>query len=187
MRRTDKNMVAQAPSPVQNGSQATTEFEKRQRKLPHWEQPGAVYFITITQPEDTSPPLTHPLVANILTRALHHGDGKRYDLYAYVLMPDHVHMIIRPLKRGKGTVPLSEIMQSLKGATAHRVNSALQRRGQLWLDESYDRIIRDKEEYREKMRYLEANPVRAGLVERADQWAWTWPPLRDEGPAVEGA
>ncbi len=160
------------------GGQVTQHFDKRRRHLPHWEQPGAVYYITFAVADGVSVCLSDAPAVDILVEALHHDDGRRYELRAYVVMPDHVHMILMPLRRGKGTVPLSEIMKALKGATAHRMNAALGRRGRLWQDESYDRIIRDAKEHRQKLRYIQNNPVRAGLVDRADEWPWTWPPLR---------
>jgi len=160
------------------GGQTTEQFEKRRRHLPHWEQPGAVYYITFALAGGVSVRLSDTPTVDILVEALHHDDGTRYELHAYVVMPDHVHAILMPLRRGKGTVPLSEIMKALKGATAHRINAALGRRGRLWQDESYDRIIRHAKEYRQKLRYIQNNPVRAGLVDRADEWPWTWPPLR---------
>jgi len=161
--------------------EVTKEFERRRRDLPHWEQPGAVYAIRFATARAVRACVTDPAVAEIVTKALHHDDGKRYDLHAYVLMPDHVHVVLRPLRRDQGTVPLREIMKALKGSSAHRINTALGRRGSFWRDESYDHIIRSAREYRATIRYMQANPVRLGLVERADQWPWTWPPLTDQG------
>ena len=159
-------------------TRATTDFERRRRHLPHWEQPGAVYYITFALREGVRAQLSEAQLARLVVDALHHDHGTRYELHTYVIMPDHVHVILRPVRRGKGTVPLSEIMKTLKGVTAHRINAALGRRGPLWRDESHDRIIRNPTEYAQKVRYIETNPVVAGLVERADDWPWTWPQLR---------
>jgi len=154
---------------------ATRQFEKRRRNLPHWEDPGAVYFITVCARRQVGMVLARADIADVIAAAIHHDDGRRYDLHAYVVMPDHFHMVVHPRPRGDGFVPLSEIMQVLKSVTARRINQLLGRSGRLWQDESYDRIIRDEEEYGSKREYIEANPVTAGLVERTADWPWTWP------------
>ncbi len=152
-----------------------TEFEQRQRNLPHWEEPDAVYFITVAVRHELGSILARPEVARAVVASLRHDNGRTYDLQAYVLMPDHMHMIIQPMPRDAGCVPLSEIMQALKGATSHRINRTLGRRGAFWQVESHDRIIRNGREYDDKWHYLRANPVVAGLVDRAEDWPWTWP------------
>jgi REP element-mobilizing transposase RayT len=156
----------------------TTQFERRHGDLPHWEEPGAIYAIRFSTAGGFEGSVTDAALAKIVASALHCDDGRRYELHAYVLMPDHVHVVLRPLRRGGGAVPLAEVTHALKGVTAHRINAHMGRRGPVWRDESYDRIIRDSREYHETISYIEANPVRAGLVGRADEWPWTWPPSR---------
>ncbi|MEK6571384.1 MAG: hypothetical protein AABZ61_08450 [Bacteroidota bacterium] len=72
----------------------------------------------------------------------------------------------------------------IKGYTAHKINELLGRKGALWLDESYDRSVRDREEYEEKAKYIFENPVKAGLVKRGEDWKW-WrpgiPPPKEDG------
>ena len=69
---------------------------------------------------------------------------------------------------------LSKIMQSLKRHTARQANIVLGREGPFWQDESYDRVIRDNEEYFRTVRYVLENPVKAGLVLQWNEWQWTY-------------
>jgi putative transposase len=69
---------------------------------------------------------------------------------------------------------LSTIMDAVKGASAHLINRAIGRRGHLWVDESFDRIIRAGENLRKKCEYICQNPVRADLVTHPDDWPWLW-------------
>ena len=85
-------------------------------------------------------------------------------------MPDHVHLILTPYE----SMPLSRILDAIKGASAHLINRALRRRGHLWQDESFDRIVRANEDLQKKVQYTCDNPVRAGLVMTADEWPWLW-------------
>jgi REP element-mobilizing transposase RayT len=88
-------------------------------------------------------------------------------------MPNHVHAVIEPL------VPVVKITKSIKGFTSRGVNRILKRTGEpLWQDETYDRWIRGPEERNRIIRYVEENPVAAGLVETAEQWRWSsaWKP-----------
>jgi putative transposase len=71
---------------------------------------------------------------------------------------------------------LSKILQSIKGFTAREINKLRGTKGSLWLDESYDRIIRDYDEYLEKWQYIRHNPVRAGLCEVPEAYLWLWEP-----------
>ncbi len=90
-------------------------------------------------------------------------------------MPDHVHLVFSPLSHGDGEpYTLAEIMSGIKGASAHTVNRLLGRKGQVWEEESFDRLLRAEEKVREKAEYICANPVRANLVAQEDDWPWLW-------------
>jgi putative transposase len=92
----------------------------------------------------------------------------RFDLLAYVVMPNHVHILLEP------HAPLPGITRGLKGATARAANSILGRTGgPFWQDESFDHWVRNASE-RERIRhYIEWNPVRAGLVTKPGDWQWS--------------
>jgi putative transposase len=81
---------------------------------------------------------------------------------AWVIMPDHVHWLFQLTDK----VDLSSVMKQLKARSAHSVNAYLNRKGPLWQKAFYDHGVRDGEDIRGIARYIVANPVRAGLVEK---------------------
>jgi REP element-mobilizing transposase RayT len=109
-------------------------------------------------------------VASMLAAALQYGETCRqlYHLHAWVIMPNHVHVVLAP----RAAVP--SIMRWLKGRTGRMANRILGRTGMpFWQEESFDHWLRSAEELREAIDYVEGNPVKAGLVETKEQWAWS--------------
>ena len=104
--------------------------------------------------------------------AMHHFDGQRYELGSYVVMPNHVHGIVRPLVCDEE--PLERILQSWKRHAARQINRHLGLTGHLWQEESFDRIIRDEEHLWRAIQYIGANPSKAGLT-RDQCPAWIRP------------
>jgi 5-methyltetrahydrofolate--homocysteine methyltransferase len=102
-----------------------------------------------------------PEIAAIIRDALLHFDGGRYDLGAWCVMPNHVHVIMAP-REGHS---LSDILHSIKRHSAREANKALGRSGDFWQKESYDHIIRDAEDYWNQRDYVLRNPKAAGLEE----------------------
>jgi REP element-mobilizing transposase RayT len=142
------------------------------RNLPHIEKGSRAHFITF----DTClrwelPPLARDLV---LKHCLH-DNGSKMRLYIAVVMPDHVHMIFMPLEtEHHETYSFEELVGAIKGASAHSVNKALKRSGNVWQDESFDHVIRHAESMEAKIRYVRENPVRKGLVSRPEDYKWLW-------------
>jgi REP element-mobilizing transposase RayT len=92
-------------------------------------------------------------------------------------MPDHVHMIFTPLRNTDGdTFTFAEVLNSIKGASAHSINKALRRTGRVWFDESLDHVLRSQESLTSKIEYVRMNPVRKGLVVRPGDYPWLWQP-----------
>jgi len=111
--------------------------------------------------------LENPSVAEIVAQAILHGADSRkfYELYPWVIMSNHVHLLILPL------VAIATITRWLKGSTAHEANRLLGRTGYpFWQAESYDRYVRDEREFVRIANYIEANPVSAGLVASPELW-----------------
>jgi REP element-mobilizing transposase RayT len=106
-------------------------------------------------------PLRKPQCANHIVTAMHHFDGQRYELGCYVVMPNHVHAIVRPTD--SKAQPLEMILKSWKSYSGRRINDLECRSGELWQDESYDRIIRDEEHLWRTIQYIGRNPQLAGL------------------------
>jgi REP element-mobilizing transposase RayT len=89
-------------------------------------------------------------------------------------MPNHIHLVCTPFFTGDDPVPLSEILQSLKGYTARKANLLLGRQGVFWQHESYDHVVRDSEEFARVVKYVLENPRRAGL---SDRWIYCRYPI----------
>lgn len=93
---------------------------------------------------------------DVIQECLLHFRGQRYDLYAYSVMNDHVHAIVRPLEHFE----LSKIIHTWKPYTAHQINRLRGLTGMVWQDESMTRIIRSEDELNQKLEYVLTNPQR---------------------------
>jgi len=91
-------------------------------------------------------------------------------------MPDHVHLVLTPLinRYRHEIVSLVEIMQAIKSATAHQINKSSGKRGLVWQEESFDRVVRSAESLDAKIAYILENPVRQGLVQDWRDYRWIW-------------
>ncbi len=102
----------------------------------------------------------------VVEQALLHFNGERYNLHAWVVMPNHVHVLLTPM----GDYTLSSILHSWKSWSAKVINTRLGRSGALWMPEYFDRAIRDQEHFDRVVRYIHENPVKAGLCSVADEY-----------------
>ncbi|HTS78674.1 MAG TPA: transposase [Bryobacteraceae bacterium] len=145
------------------------------RNLPHWHPAGRPLFITWrlagTYPKKhRSGPawLWRPEIAGCVLDCLREHAGSRYELHAFVVMPDHVHVLLTP------SAEPSVITGAIKGKSSRIANTILQRTGSpFWQDESFDHWIRSRAEFEETRSYIEANPVRAGLVSAPEEWPYS--------------
>ena len=147
------------------------KYEYR-RRLPHYQKVGRVLFVTFCKsaPDDFSPEARDSVMQHCL-----HDDGKRFQLYAVVVMPDHVHLVLTPLRDEKGwPYALPSILKRLKGTSARSVNKLLSSRGPVWQEESFDHVLRSQESLEEKLEYVRQNPVRRGLAEKPEDYEWLW-------------
>jgi REP element-mobilizing transposase RayT len=108
-------------------------------------------------------------LAEIVERALAHFQGQRYDLHAWVVMPNHVHAVLTPYD-GHG---VARILHSWKSFTATAINRCIGRTGQLWQHESFDHLVRDQESLVRLVCYVEENPVAAGLCQHPEEWPFS--------------
>jgi putative DNA methylase len=114
--------------------------------------------------------LLRPAIANLVAEAILYREQPlaHYQLHAWVVMPNHVHLLITP------RIPVSKLLQSLKRFTATEANRVLGRTGQpFWQTESYDRLVRNEREFRRIRHYIEMNPVQAGLTAIPEQFPWS--------------
>jgi REP element-mobilizing transposase RayT len=114
--------------------------------------------------------LRQPEASATVCRALHQFDSQRYELASYIIMPNHVHVLVRPLDERDEA--LERILHSWKRYAAHEINLQRVRRGPLWQEESFDRIVRDEEHLYRCLQYIGSNAARAGLpLEACPRWA----------------
>jgi REP element-mobilizing transposase RayT len=126
--------------------------------------------------------LAEPRAAKCVARALAHFHTIRYLLFAWCVMPNHVHVVFQPLEGWN----LSEILHAWKSYSAHEVNRILKRSASFWQREYYDHLIRNDSEFHRCVRYVLQNPVKAGL--RDWPWVGTTPPSQERAggtPALQ--
>lgn len=112
--------------------------------------------------------LRTPELAAIVVEALHHRDERACKLHSYVVMPNHVHLLITPV------TDVSRIMQSLKRYTGKQCNQILGPTNQpFWQQESYDRLVRNETEFHRITNYIELNPVKARLSAVPNAFPWS--------------
>ena len=202
--------VGQASLPVPAEFHAytpETATTRHTRHLPHWQQPGATYYVTFRLADSLPRSVvetwrkeraewlhTHPYpwseeqeaeyyrrfhqrfeeqldaglgscvlaqsaVAEIVENALRHFDGERYSLGSFVIMPNHVHLLVQL----EGEHELAGVLHSWKSFTASAINKLLGRAGPLWQGESFDHIVRHERSLWRVGEYIERNPERAGV------------------------
>jgi len=110
-----------------------------------------------------------PEVASMVVDALHFQAANlgRYTLHAYVVMANHVHAVVTP------RVPISTLTRTLKSYSARQANKMLNRRGPFWAEETFDRTIRNQEEFGRICAYVENNSVKAGVIASAEMFPWS--------------
>jgi len=117
--------------------------------------------------------LRHDEIAQVVEEALLHFDGERYRLFAWCIMPNHVHLLLEPL------VSLVSIMQRLKSWTAKECKAKARMSGfdvpvyEFWMREYWDRFIRHEEHFQQVVWYIHENPVKAGLCRAPEEWRWS--------------
>ncbi|MBA3913933.1 MAG: transposase [Acidobacteriales bacterium] len=114
--------------------------------------------------------LNRPEIAGLVSRALQYFDPARYELHAWCVMPNHVHVAFTPTPPSQ----LFDIVHSWKSFTAHRSNLLLHRTGEFWQREYYDHLIRNQGDLARVVKYIMDNPTNAGLSN------WPWISAKDE-------
>ena len=154
------------------------ELYINRRNLPHWQLPGSTYFITFR--------VKSGIISNderkIVLDSIKYFHKIRYWLTASVVMPDHIHLILKPVvSESNAELSLSKILQGIKGFSSRKINKTRGTKGALWQDESFDRIVGDYDESLEKCNYIRLNAVKTGLCQAPDDYPYLWEP----GEALE--
>ena len=122
--------------------------------LPHYRIDGTVYFVT-WRLEKSQPDLA-PAERSTVVDVLSFFDAIRYQLYAYVVMNDHVHVVVQP----EHGMSLERIIHSWKSYSATKLQKEFGRKNKIWQKEYFDRILRNDRELEEKMQYIRNNPIK---------------------------
>jgi REP element-mobilizing transposase RayT len=120
-------------------------------------------------------PLRQPRLASLVERAFRFHHAKHYELRAWVVMPNHVHVLFEVAEK-----PMGEIIADWKEYTAREANKLLNRRGRFWAVDYWDTFMRNPSHEVQARNYAERNPVKAGLVSAAKDWPWSSARFRDE-------
>ena len=170
-----------------------SEFQITYRNLPHWQNPGSVYFVTFRT--------YHSIVLDDVSKQILYDNiiyysKTKYDLFSFIIMDDHAHLIIQPKSISPNSfICLSEIMHAIKGYAAKEIKKYLaQTRGNAYVGtigddrkskgkqrlipdrifqgEYYDRIIRNEKEFYNTMGYIALNSVKKGLCKNPYDYQW---------------
>ncbi|MCB5278305.1 MAG: transposase [Candidatus Cloacimonetes bacterium] len=116
--------------------------------------------------------LSEPEISKIMRAAFHFYSGKRYELHAFCVMPNHVHLLLRAVKKSRDEYHrIADIVKSLKSYTALKINKHLGQEGQIWDHFYFDRVVRDQRSYENVVQYILLNPVKAKFVEKKEDWS----------------
>ncbi len=137
---------------MEDGNQSFRGSTFYRRDLPHLRRDCSTYFVTWRLCEGLQ--LLSEEERDIIAEGLFFFNGRRYAIIAQVVMDDHVHVIVHPFSPHM----LSSVLHAWKSYTAHRIASLRQSPGQVWQNESWDRLIRDDEELLSFAHYIANNP-----------------------------
>jgi len=130
---------------------------------------AGTYFVT-SRTWESRKLFIKPAVCEIVIETLiHYRDKGSYLLHSYVLMPDHVHILLTPI----GDISLERAVQFIKGGSARRISQALNFRLPVWQRGYTDHRVRDAQDYQNHLRYIEENPVKSGLADSATEYPWS--------------
>lgn len=108
-------------------------------------------------------------VAELVKNSLLYLAGRKFKLVSWVIMPNHLHLLIKPLDENS----LTSIMHSFKSFTSQKANKLLNRKGKFWQEDYFDRFIRNYEHFEKTYNYIENNPVKARLCEKPSDWKYS--------------
>ena len=138
-------------------------------RLRHRTTPGCTYFVT-TDTWQNREIFRVQESAEILTqRIVSCRDRGVYLLHAFVVMPNHLHLLLTP----GNTTTLEKAVQLIKGGSSHQIHQQRRHRMEIWQPGFHEWTVREAEDYRRKWEYIRMNPVRAKLVGRPEDWPYS--------------
>ena len=160
-----EGFVGRDPYPA--GQPSPRDLIGHRRYLPHLELEGATYFVTWRLGEVDK---LSEEERDLAMSAVRHFDGDRVVLYGAVVMPDHVHCVVRCREGTR----LPEWVTSVRRFSAKEINQLRGHSGSLWQDEPFDHIVRDAGYLAEYLQYLAENPVKEGLADKPSAYRWSY-------------
>ena len=116
-------------------------------------------------------------IAALVEDSLLERNGVDYELFEWVVMPNHTHALLRRF----GNSEIKDIMEAHKSYTAHEANQYLNRSGDFWMKDYFDRYVRNERHYWNTVRYIENNPVKARLCKKPSDWPFSSAWFRKHG------
>jgi REP element-mobilizing transposase RayT len=145
---------------------------KFKQQMPRLERPKSRYFVTFVTWNRLE--LT-PEARQVVLDACQFFNEKRYQLFALVIMTDHVHLLIQPfLKSETEFWSIGSILHTIKSYSSKQIPQVMQHIGKVWQDGRYDQLIRGEKEFENKWEYIRQNPVKAGLSKTPEDYPFFW-------------
>jgi putative transposase len=140
-----------------------------------------MFFVT-TVTWGRVPLFRNPAKAELMMDVLeHYRERKKYELHEFVIMPDHLHLLLTPAMQ----ISLERAMQLIKGGYSYRLGKT--KRGLIWQESFTNQRIRDEQDYAGHSEYIRLNPVRAGLAERPEAYAYSSASMKFEKAVLDTA
>ena len=145
---------------------------KFKKRIPRLEKPRGRYFITFVTWKRLE--LT-PEAQQVVLDACKFFHEHRYELFAVVIMPDHVHILIQPFPKSETEYwSIGSILHSIKSYSSKQIPKVMLHIGKVWQDGRYDEMIRSENEFKNKWEYIRQNPVKAGLSKTPEEYPFLW-------------
>lgn len=138
-------------------------------RLTHRTAPSCTYCVTTDAWQNRSVFHVRETAEIVVRRIFFCRDHGAYLLHEFVLMPNHLHLLLTP----QSNASLERVMQLIKGGSSHEIHKQRGNRMQIWQPGFYDWTVRDEKDCQAKVEYIRLNPVRAGLIEKPEDWPYS--------------
>jgi len=138
-------------------------------RLQHLTAPGCTYFVTTKAARNIALFHVQQIAEIVVAKLMHYREAGAYQLHEFVLMPNHLHLLLTP----NHPATLERALQFIKGGSSYEIHKMRGHKTEIWQAGFHESTIRDLADYLSKVRYIHQNPVMAGLVENPQDWAWS--------------
>jgi putative transposase len=135
----------------------------------HRTAPGASYFVTTKCWQGRHIFQAVEIAEILIETMMHYRDKRTYLLHEFVVMPDHLHLLLTP----SATTSLEKAIQLIKGGSSHAIHKQRGQKLEIWQEGFYDWTVRDVHDWETKVEYIRMNPVRARLTEQPGDWPYS--------------